>query len=71
MIFKTCFFTILKKVFKLILGKDFKNSKIYFETVFLPLLRVFKNFKQHRRERNDCRGNRVPHCEGHNNEDLP
>ncbi len=37
MLFKIYFFTILKKVFKLILGKGFKNRKIYFETVSLPL----------------------------------
>ncbi len=35
LIFKTCFLSIRKKVFKLILGKEFKNSKFYFETVSL------------------------------------
>jgi hypothetical protein len=35
LIFKTFFFSSKKKVFKLILGKGFKNSKFYFETTLL------------------------------------
>ncbi len=35
LIFKTYFLSIRKYVFKLILGKGFKNSKFYFETVSL------------------------------------